>query len=160
MFLKEVILKPDTCKDLIAEKIIEDIRRAGFRIILRKDIHITREQAELIYLENKNDDSYPYAISSLLCGKITLLVVEYFKIGALQRLKQLKGKTDQGGLRKKYALYIEENTEKKIDKKLLGYKMAQNRLHVPDSTKTMMRIIKELLTLKEKMVLFAKMFIN
>ncbi len=155
-----VILKPDTHKDLIVEKIIGDIRKVGFRIILRKDIHITREQAELIYLENKDDDSYPYAISSLLRGKITLLIVEHFETGALQRLKQLKGKANQGGLRKKYASYVGEDTKEKINKRLLRYKMAQNRLHVPDSTETMMRIIKGLLTLKEKVVLFTKTFIN
>jgi len=152
-----VILKPDAHRDLIVEKIIEDTKKAGFRIVLRKDIYITREQAELVYLENKNDDSYPYAVRSLLNGKSTLLIVEYSKKRVLQALKQLRGKANQGGLRKKYAPYFGEDIEEKLGKGLLRYEMAQNRLHVPDSIRSMVRIMKEFLTAKEKMILFIKM---
>jgi len=155
-----IVLKPDAYRDLIAEKIIDDIKKAGFWIILRKDIYITRKQAELIYLENKDEDCYPYAIASLLGGKITLLIVRHSEENILQTLKQLRGKANQSGLRKKYALCLGENLEEKISKGLLRYEIAQNRLHVSDSIRAMKRIVKEFLTVKEMAFLFIKTFIN
>ncbi len=156
-----VVLKPDAYRDLIAEKIIEDIKKARFRIILRKDVFITKKQAELIYLDNKEDDNYSYAIGSLLDGKITLLIVGHPETeDVLQRLAQLKGKANQDGLRKKYMPYLGENIEEKLSKGLLKREIAQNRLHVPDSIIAMKRIIKEFFTTKERVILFIKTLIN
>lgn len=61
-----IIIKPDAHKDILGEMILADLESGGLKIILRKDLALSQEQAEMIYKNEWRENVRDYAAKSLL----------------------------------------------------------------------------------------------
>ena len=106
------IIKPDAVRKGHTDAILSDIENAGFKIIARKDLTISKAQAEGFYAVHKARPFFDSLTSFMSSGPIVPLVLE--KDHAISELRKLMGATnpanaEEGTIRKKYAGSIEEN---------------------------------------------------
>ncbi len=149
-----VIIKPDAHRDILVETIIQDIKKGGLSIAHTKDMILSRRQAEEIYSEHSDEPHFEASIKSLLgrkdCNRVTVLVVESNGGPCLEKLQEIKGRSDKEGIRLKYRLFSREELERRgLSGEGLKEELANNRLHVPDSDECCRHLINMLLTDRE-----------
>lgn len=153
------IIKPDAHRDVLAGIIMEDFEENGFSIVFRKDIVLSQIQADEIYFNDHNQPNFVDATRSLMGTErdkfSTLLILKNKESeGGLLKARNIRGKVDSGGIRKKYNLYTKDELIKKgLAGEDLRNELSRNRLHVPDTDKEMFEIINLLLTENERLEL-------
>ena len=106
------IIKPDTVKNGLSGKILEEIEGNGFTIVSIRKIRITTEQAENFYISLKDRPFFKDLVKYMSSGDVIIMVLK--KDNAVIDFRELIGATDPsqariGTLRKKYGYSKESN---------------------------------------------------
>ena len=106
------IIKPDAVADGHASAILNEIDKAGFRIVAIRKESITKREAEGFYAVHSSKPFFADLTDFMASGPLFLMVLE--KDNAIADLRKLMGATnpanaEEGTIRKKFAGSIEEN---------------------------------------------------
>ncbi len=106
------IIKPDAVKKGYTEQICTKIEDSGLDIVLKKELLLTRNQAEGFYAEHKGKPFFEALINFMTSGPVQVQVLE--GKGAISRYRSLMGSTnpkeaDPGTLRHDFAESIDAN---------------------------------------------------
>ena len=106
------IIKPDAVKKGYTEQICARIESAGLDIVLKKELLLTRNQAEGFYAEHKGKPFFEALINFMTSGPVQVQVIEGKE--AILRYRSLMGSTipkeaDPGTLRHDFAESIDAN---------------------------------------------------
>ena len=106
------IIKPDAVKKGYTEKICARIKDSGLDIVLKKELLLTRNQAEGFYAEHKGKPFFEALINFMTSGPVQVQVLEGKE--AISRYRSLMGSTnpkeaDPGTLRHDFAESIDAN---------------------------------------------------
>lgn len=106
------MIKPDAVADGFTGPIIEQIERAGFRIVEIKKLHLSKEQAGEFYAIHKARPFYESLCTYMSSGPIIPMVLE--KENAVEDFRTLIGATNPenaaaGTIRKRFARSLESN---------------------------------------------------
>ena len=106
------IIKPDAVKKGYAEQICTRIEDSGLDIVLKKELLLTRNQAEGFYAEHKGKPFFEALINFMTSGPVQVQVIEGKE--AILRYRSLMGSTnpkeaDPGTLRHDFAESIDAN---------------------------------------------------
>ena len=106
------IIKPDAVKKGYTEQICSRIEDSGLDIVLKKELLLTRNQAEGFYAEHKGKPFFEALINFMTSGPVQVQVIEGKE--AILRYRSLMGSTnpkeaDPGTLRHDFAESIDAN---------------------------------------------------
>ena len=106
------IIKPDGVKKGYTEQICARIEDSGLDIVLKKELLLTRNQAEGFYAEHKGKPFFEALINFMTSGPVQVQVIEGKE--AILRYRSLMGSTnpreaDPGTLRHDFAESIDAN---------------------------------------------------
>ncbi len=106
------IIKPDAVKKGYTEQICARIEDYGLDIVLKKELLLTRNQAEGFYAEHKGKPFFEALINFMTSGPVQVQVLEGKE--AISRYRSLMGSTnpkeaDPGTLRHDFAESIDAN---------------------------------------------------
>ena len=106
------IIKPDAVKKEYTEQICARIEDSGLDIVLKKELLLTRNQAEGFYAEHKGKPFFEALINFMTSGPVQVQVLEGKE--AISRYRSLMGSTnpkeaDPGTLRHDFAESIDAN---------------------------------------------------
>ena len=106
------IIKPDAVKKGYTEQICARIEDSGLDIVLKKELLLTRNQAEGFYAEHKGKPFFEALINFMNSGPVQVQVLEGKE--AISRYRSLMGSTnpkeaDPGTLRHDFAESIDAN---------------------------------------------------
>ena len=106
------IIKPDAVKKGYTEQICARIEDSGLDIVLKKELLLTRNQAEGFYAEHKGKPFFKALINFMTSGPVQVQVIEGKE--AILRYRSLMGSTnpkeaDPGTLRHDFAESIDAN---------------------------------------------------
>jgi nucleoside-diphosphate kinase len=106
------IIKPDAVKKGYTEQICARIEDYGLDIVLKKELLLTRNQAEGFYAEHKEKPFFETLINFMTSGPVQVQVLEGKE--AISRYRSLMGSTnpkeaDPGTLRHDFAESIDAN---------------------------------------------------
>ena len=106
------IIKPDAVKKGYTEQICARIESAGLYIVLKKELLLTRNQAEGFYAEHKGKPFFEALINFMISGPVQVQVLQGEE--AISRYRSLMGSTnpkqaDPGTLRHDFAESIDAN---------------------------------------------------
>lgn len=106
------IIKPDAVDAGNTGNIINDIIKAGFRIVAMKLVQLSAEEAGKFYEVHKERPFYKDLVSFMSSGPIVPMILE--KDNAVADFRKLIGATnpanaEEGTIRKKYAVNVEKN---------------------------------------------------
>ena len=106
------IIKPDAVKKGYTEQICSRIEDSGLDIVLKKELLLTRNQAEGFYAEHKGKPFFEALINFMTSGPVQVQVLEGKE--AISRYRSLMGSTnpkeaDPGTLRHDFAESIDAN---------------------------------------------------
>ena len=106
------IIKPDAVKKGYTEKICTRIEDSGLDIVHKKELLLTRNQAEGFYAEHKGKSFFEALINFMTSGPVQVQVLEGKE--AVSRYRSLMGSTnpkeaDPGTLRHDFAESIDAN---------------------------------------------------
>ena len=106
------IIKPDAVKKGYTEQICTKIEDSGLDIVLKKELLLTRNQAEGFYAEHKGKPFFEALINFMTSGPVQVQVLK--GKGAISRYRSLMGSTnpkeaDPGTLRHDFAESIDAN---------------------------------------------------
>ena len=106
------IIKPDAVKKGYTEQICARIEDSGLDIVLKKELLLTRNQAEGFYAEHKGKPFFEALINFMTSGPVHVQVIEGKE--AILRYRSLMGSTnpkeaDPGTLRHDFAESIDAN---------------------------------------------------
>src|SRR5690606_28800166 len=106
------MIKPDAVSNGHIGAILNDITRAGFRIVALKYTRLTEENAGAFYAVHKERPFYADLVSFMSSGPIIAAILE--KDNAVEDIRKLIGATDPtkaepGTIRNKYAKSIDAN---------------------------------------------------
>lgn len=100
------IIKPDATKRGLADKINEKIEQSGLKIIAKKDMQLTQEQAGQFYEVHKERPFYGELVEFMTSGPVVVQVLE--GEDAVTKYREVMGDTDPanaapGTIRAEYA---------------------------------------------------------
>lgn len=106
------MIKPLAVQNGFIAPILDDIHKAGFKIIAIKMKHLTQEHAQLFYDIHKDKAFYNTLVDFMSSGPVVAVVLE--KDNAVEDYRKLIGNTDpqkavEGTIRSKYAQDITHN---------------------------------------------------
>ncbi len=106
------MLKPDAVERGLIGKVIGRIERKGLRIAGMKMLHMTMEQARLLYGEHEGKEFYTRLIEFTTSGRVVVLVLEGDDV--IRHVRNLMGATDPaearpGSIRGDFASVITRN---------------------------------------------------
>jgi nucleoside-diphosphate kinase len=106
------IIKPDAVADGHASAILNEIDKAGFRIVAIRKESITKREAEGFYAVHSSKPFFADLTDFMASGPLFLMVLE--KENAIADLRKLMGATnpanaEEGTIRKKFARSLGEN---------------------------------------------------
>jgi len=106
------IVKPDAVRKNNTEQIFEMIKSAGFEVLGRKDVMLTREQAEDFYAVHKGQPFYPGLVDFMTSGPIVVAALK--KDSAVDSFRATIGSTNpqqaaEGTIRKAFGESISSN---------------------------------------------------
>jgi len=106
------IIKPDAVKKGYTEQICTKIEDSGLDIVLKKELLLTRNQAEGFYAEHKGKPFFEALINFMTSGPVQVQVLEGKE--AISKYRSLMGSTnpkeaDPGTLRHDFAESIDAN---------------------------------------------------
>tara|TARA_B100001013_G_scaffold117156_1_gene67583 strand:+ start:246 stop:650 length:405 start_codon:yes stop_codon:yes gene_type:complete len=107
------IIKPDAVERNLENEIVSFFKEKNLKIVKRKKVHITKEEAAEFYKVHQTKPFYQNLCNYLSSGPIVVMVLE--GEGAVSKNRQLMGATDplnaqEGTLRKMYGLSIDKNS--------------------------------------------------
>ena len=107
------IIKPDAVERNLEKKIEDHFIKNDFRIIKKKKVKISKEEASEFYKVHQTKPFYDKLCSYLSSGPIIVMVLEGEKV--VSKNRELMGATDpikaeNGTLRKLYGLSIDKNS--------------------------------------------------
>jgi nucleoside-diphosphate kinase len=86
------IVKPDGVKRYLSNLLLSKITEAGFKILIRRRIVITREQAQSLYSIHKGKPFYEGLINFITSGASIITVIE--GDNAIEKIRAMMGPTD------------------------------------------------------------------
>ncbi len=106
------IIKPDAVRKGLTGAILNEIDRAGFRLVAIRQQSITKRQAEGFYAVHCERPFFDSLTTFMSSGPLFLMVLE--KDNAIGDLRKLMGATNpadaaEGTIRKKYGSSLQEN---------------------------------------------------
>lgn len=106
------IIKPDAVRKNYTEAMFAKIEEAGFKILCRKDIHLSKEQAERFYGIHKERPFFESLVAFMTSGPIVVAALE--KANAVEAFRETIGSTNpeqaaEGTIRKLYGESISFN---------------------------------------------------
>lgn len=106
------MIKPEAIKDGFTGPIIEDIEKAGFKIIQLKKVKLSKSEAERFYSIHQGKPFFDNLIEYMTSGEIIPMILE--KDHAVEDYRRLIGNTnpekaEEGTIRKKYAKSMTSN---------------------------------------------------
>ena len=107
------IIKPDAIERNLDNKIILFLEKNNFKILKKKKVKITKEEAEDFYKVHQAKPFYNDLCNYLSSGPIVVMALE--REEAVSKNRQIMGATDplkaeEGTLRKMYGLSISKNS--------------------------------------------------
>ena len=107
------IVKPDAVERNLEDKIKYFFEKKNLKILQRKKVQITMEEAAEFYIVHQTKPFYKNLCNYLSSGPIVVMVLE--GEGAVFKNRQIMGATDplqaeEGTLRKMYGLSIDKNS--------------------------------------------------
>ena len=111
-----VIIKPDSEKYL--DEIVKAMTKVNVNLVRGFKIQIPRETIEILYNEHKGSSIYQKLIDYMSGGMSIVLILE--GNDTVNKLLEIKGKANKGGIRGKYAYRFDQWRVKNI-------------LHCPDT---------------------------
>lgn len=107
------IIKPDAVKRELVDKIIERFKKEGFKILEKKDYHLTKEEAQDFYMEHQQRPFYQSLVEYMISGPVVLMVLE--RDHAIAKNREVMGATDPkkaapGTIRADFAISVEQNS--------------------------------------------------
>lgn len=113
------IIKPDAVAAGNSGKIFSMIEADGFRIVARKELHLTREQAQKFYAVHEGKPFYEPLVEFMTSGPVVVAVLE--KPDAVVSLRRLAGATDPA------------SAEAGTIRRMYGESVRHNAIHASDS---------------------------
>tara|TARA_B100000965_G_scaffold123387_1_gene102090 strand:- start:2008 stop:2415 length:408 start_codon:yes stop_codon:yes gene_type:complete len=106
------IIKPDAISKGFAEQICERLEDAGLKIISKKSLHLSEEEAEGFYIEHKGKPFFPDLITFMTSGPIQVQILE--GDNAISNYREVMGNTNPkeaapGTIRADFADSIDAN---------------------------------------------------
>ena len=106
------IIKPDAISKGFTEEICERLEDAGLKIISKKSLHLTEEEAEGFYIEHKGKPFFTDLITFMISGPIQVQILE--GENAIAKYREVMGNTNPkeanpGTLRAEFADSIDAN---------------------------------------------------
>ena len=106
------IIKPDAVGAQNTGAILDQIEKAGLKIIALRMLQLSRAQAEEFYAVHQERPFYGSLVDFMTSGPVVVSVLE--ADDAIQRYRKLMGATnpaqaDEGTLRKRFATDVERN---------------------------------------------------
>lgn len=86
------MIKPDGVKRYLSNLLISKLMEDGFKLLARKRLTITLEQAEKLYEVHKGKPFYDGLVKFITSGPVIATVIE--RENAVARLRELMGPTD------------------------------------------------------------------
>jgi nucleoside-diphosphate kinase len=86
------MVKPDGVKRYLSNLIFSNILKAGFKIVIRKRVEITPEQAQQLYLAHEGKPFYNGLVKFITSGPVIMSVIE--GEDAIARIRTMMGTTD------------------------------------------------------------------
>ena len=107
------IIKPDAIKRNLSGEINSMIEKSGLKIVAQKMLHLSIEDAKNFYSVHKERAFFSDLCDFMISGPIVIQVLQ--GKNAIQAYRELMGTTnpsnaDDGTIRKKYGLSVEENS--------------------------------------------------
>ena len=106
------IIKPDAISKGFAEEICKRLEDGGLKIVSKKSLHLTEEEAEGFYIEHKGKPFFSDLIAFMTSGPIQVQILE--GDNAISKYRELMGNTDPkaadpGTIRADFADSIDAN---------------------------------------------------
>lgn len=119
-----VMLKPDALERGIEKDIVKRIEDIGIKVLRKKEIYVTRDQAERLYSAHKGKEYFEPLIEYIMSGKV--LVMEVEGEDAIEKMRKLMGPTNpkeapKGTIRGDYKVAEQDS------------KVIKNTIHSSDS---------------------------
>lgn len=138
-----VILKPDSIRDGLENDIIRCLEEGGLEIVWKEYWQIRPEIVQTIYPKQVMEPTYSSMVRAISFGLSMVVVVKNpTNTDIWEFLRQLKGRMDTGGIRKKFRYHSKDELI------LMGYeglslqdKLAENRLHTPDDAEEALAVL-------------------
>ena len=107
------IIKPDAVERNLEKKIIDHFEKNNLKIIKKKKVKISKEEASEFYKVHQTKPFYDQLCSYLSSGPIVVMILE--GENAIAKNRELMGATDplkasEGTLRKMYGISIDKNS--------------------------------------------------
>ena len=114
------IIKPDAISKGFTEEICQRLEEAGLKILSKKSLHLTEEEAEGFYIEHKGKPFFPDLITFMTSGPIQVQILE--GENAIAKYREVMGNTNPkeanpGTLRADFADSIDANAVHGSDSK-------------------------------------------
>ena len=106
------IIKPDAISKGFTEEICQRLEEAGLKILSKKSLHLTEEEAEGFYIEHKGKPFFPDLITFMTSGPIQVQILE--GENGIAKYREVMGNTNPkeanpGTLRADFADSIDAN---------------------------------------------------
>ena len=106
------IIKPDAVSNGHVEGILTVIQQNGFRVLGKKTLRISKQDAEAFYAVHKDRSFYPSLVKFMTEGPVVVLALE--RENAIAKWREVMGATNpanaaEGTIRKRFAESIERN---------------------------------------------------
>lgn len=158
-----LVIKPDAIEEGLAEDIIADVVSVGGKVILQKLFqfrpnHIPRILLPLEFLKVRPLMVYGY-IQNYIGGESMIAIFKFPEgIDGSQKILELKGSIDKGGIRRKYFPYTQAEMDRvemlespgSPSDIQLGLMKARNRIHSPDNEYEIREMMEIVLNSEEK----------
>jgi nucleoside-diphosphate kinase len=106
------IIKPDSVRKGNTDKIIARLKSEGFRVLGKKELRMSRKQAESFYAVHHERPFYGSLVTYMTSGPVVVAALE--RENAVAHLRKVMGatdpaKADKGTIRKDFGESIEQN---------------------------------------------------
>lgn len=107
-----VMIKPDAIAKGLVDEIIQRIETAGLRVVEKRRMRLTQEQAEKLYEPHRGTEYYGRLVDFTLSGDVVVMKVE--GENAISRMRRLIGPLDptkapKGTIRGDYGTVLPQN---------------------------------------------------
>lgn len=138
-----VVLKPDSIRDGLENDIIRCLEEGGLEIVWKEYWQIRPEIVRTIYPKKVAEPTYFSIARAISFGPSMIIVVKNpTNADTWEVLRQLKGRMDTDGIRKKFCYHSKDELMLMGCEGLpLQDKLAENRLHTPNDAEEAVTIL-------------------
>jgi nucleoside-diphosphate kinase len=106
------IIKPDSVRKGNTDKILARLKSEGFKVLAKKDLRMSRKQAESFYAIHRERPFFGSLVDYMTSGPVVVAALE--RDNAVATLRKVMGatdpaKADKGTIRKDFGESIEQN---------------------------------------------------